>query len=131
VDFVGCLTGLRRQYAQLRPRRWLNGELSDGSRDVVWLTPDATEKTIRDWHYPEGRFLSYLLAPVEDSPGPLFIVLNGAAEAIPFVLPEWPGVVHWRPEIETGQQERSQSTFEPGDESSAPARSVTVFAGSA
>ena len=130
VDFIGRLTTLRRAYPQLRPRHWLKGELPDGARDVVWLTPDATEKTTRDWHYPEGRFLSYLLAPVEHAPGPLFIVLNGAAEAIPFVLPEWADIAHWRPLIETGSQEQEQAeAFAPGDESSAPARSVTVFAG--
>ncbi len=131
VDFIGRLTALRHTYAQLRPRRWLRGELPGGSRDVVWLTPDATEKTTRDWHYPEGRFLSYLLAPVEDAPGPLFVVLNGAVEAIPFVLPEWSGCAAWRPVIETGKDSKAQpAAFTPGDESSAPARSVTVFAGS-
>jgi glycogen operon protein len=131
MDFIAQLTDIRRRYGQLRPRHWLKGELPDGSRDVVWLTPDAQEKTVRDWHFPDGRFLSYALAPAAGAPGPLFIILNGAAEAIPFVLPEWPGFEHWTRLIATvgNGEDEGKSMFEAGEESLAPPRSVTVFAG--
>ena len=36
--------------------------------------------TEQDWNFAEGRFLSYVLAPVEGFAGALFIVLNAAAE---------------------------------------------------
>ena len=47
------------------PRRWVEGRRADGSFGVLWLTPHATEMTEQDWNFPEGRFLSYVLGPVE------------------------------------------------------------------
>ncbi len=41
------------------------GRRPDGSFGVLWLTPHATEMTEQDWNFPEGRFLSYVLGPVE------------------------------------------------------------------
>src|SRR4030088_3291150 len=60
---IAHLTELRRRFAQLRPRRGVEGRRRDGSFGVLWLTPQAAEMTEQDWNFPEGRFLSYLLAP--------------------------------------------------------------------
>jgi glycogen operon protein len=128
VDFVGQLTGLRRRYPQLKPRHWLNGKLPDGSRDIVWLTPGSTEMNEADWNFAEGRFLSYVLAPVEGSPGPLFIVLNAAAQEIEFTLPKYRQVSGWHCELATVPlQQGDGQPFAPGGKCIAPASSVTVF----
>ena len=89
---VGQLTELRQQFPQLRPRHWVEGRRADGSYGVLWLTPKATEMTPEDWNFPEGRFLSYVLGPMEKGQPPLYIVLNAAPEEIEFVLPTVPGV---------------------------------------
>jgi glycogen operon protein len=128
VDFVGKLSTLRRRYPQLKPRHWLNGKLPDGSRDIVWLTPGSSEMSEADWNFAEGRFLSYILAPVEGSPGPLFIVLNAAAQEIEFTLPEYREVKGWRCELATAPlQQGDGQPFAPGSKCVAPASSVTVF----
>ena len=51
--------------AACAPRRWVEGRRADGSFGVLWLTPQATEMTEQDWNFPEGRFLSYVLGPVQ------------------------------------------------------------------
>ncbi len=130
TEFIGRLTQLRRHYPQLKPRHWLSGRRPDGSHDVLWLTPKSTEMTEQDWTFAEGRFLSYLLAPIENSAGTLFIVLNAAAEPVTFVLPNSPGVQRWHCLLGTVPlaSDRDQGNYRPGEECSAPARSVTVFA---
>ena len=45
---------------------------------MKWLTPAGDEMDEQDWNFPDGRFLSYVLAPRRDGGEPLFIVLNGA-----------------------------------------------------
>jgi isoamylase len=128
VDFVGQLTALRRRYPQLKPRHWLKGKLPDGSHDIIWLTPASTEMTDKDWNFAEGRFLSYVLAPVEGSPGALFIVLNAAAEEVEFTLPKYRAVKHWRSELATVPLGLSGDQLPAGAKAKAPASSVTVFA---
>src|SRR6185503_10512255 len=87
TDFVGHMTALRRRFAQLRSQRWLDGRRKDGSYGVLWLTPAAEEMKEGDWNFPEGRFLAYVLAPMEQGQAPIFIVLNAAPEEIAFTLP--------------------------------------------
>ena len=41
------------------------GKKTDGSYGVLWLTPDGNEMTEADWNFPEGRFLSYVLGPMQ------------------------------------------------------------------
>jgi len=45
TELVAQLTSLRRAFPQLRRRRWVEGRRPDGSFDVLWLTPQATEMT--------------------------------------------------------------------------------------
>ena len=130
IDFIGQLTALRARYAQLRPRRWLRGARPDGSREIAWLTPRATEMTEQDWHFPEGRFVSYVLAPVEDSPGPVYVVINGTPEPIDFTIAKWTGLNAWRLRVATVPfKEAASVTYSPGQTATGPARSVTVFSG--
>jgi isoamylase len=127
---VGQLTELRQQFPQLRPRHWVEGRRADGSYGVLWFTPKATEMTPEDWHFPEGRFLSYVLGPLEKGQPPLYIVLNAASEEIDFVLPMVPNVGHWTARLNTAASQDQQDSA-PGATLQAPARSVLVFSGSA
>src|SRR5262249_40320892 len=78
----------------------------DGSFGVLWLTPQATEMTEQDWNFPEGRFLSYVLGPLEHADAPLYVVLNAAPETIEFTLPMLPQYSRWTACLDTAPQSR-------------------------
>src|SRR6478672_1588846 len=101
TDFIGQLTGLRRNFRQLRSQRWLDGRRPDGSYGVLWLTPAAQEMGEPDWNYPEGRFLAYVLGPLEQGQPPIFIVLNAAPEEIAFNLPKMAEYNSWKQVLNT------------------------------
>jgi glycogen operon protein len=131
TDFIGHMTDLRKRFPQLRSRRWLDGRRADGSYGVLWLTPAADEMQEQDWNFPEGRFLAYVLGPIEPGQPPVFIVLNAAPEAIEFRLPRMPEYKSWRQLLNTADIEQEAADFASGSEVMAPPRSVLAFAGSA
>jgi isoamylase len=130
-DLVAQLTALRRRFPQLRPRRWVQGRRPDDSFGVLWLTPQAAEMTEADWNFPEGRFLSYVLAPIEPGDATLFIVLNGAMEKIEFAFPDVSNHQRWRAESDTAQNLRIGDEFAAGSRAYATPRSIMVFSGAA
>ena len=95
------MTALRRRFAQIRCQRWLDGRRADGSYGVLWLTPAAEEMKEADWNFPEGRFLAYVLGPMEQGQAPIFIVLNAAPEEIAFKLPQMPEYKNWQQVLNT------------------------------
>jgi glycogen operon protein len=125
---IGQLTRLRQDFPQLRPRHWLEGQKADGSFDIKWLTPQAAEMSEADWKFSPARFLSYILAPPLEDGRALFIVLNGAEEALDVTFPEWPGTSSWRCVLDTadGQENVAQ---QPGATWHVNARCVLAFAG--
>jgi glycogen operon protein len=130
TPIVAQLTDLRRRYPQLHQRRWLKGRRPDGTFDVLWLTPLGTEMTEQDWNFPDGRFLSYVLAPLDNGGAPLFIVLNGAQQPIEFLLPDLPGYGHWTCQFATvPPREARYERFAADTKCQAQARSIIVFAG--
>jgi isoamylase len=131
IEFVGRLVQLRKRFGQLRSRHWLDGKKPDGTHDVLWLTPDATEMTEEDWNFPEGRFLAYVLAAPEPGGQPLFLVFNGASEGIDVALPDWSGVTRWMCVLDTASDLvlADGGTEPPGAVLTAPATSIVVFAG--
>ena len=130
TSFVSKLTELRRRFPQLRARRWVEGRRSDGSFGVLWLTPHATEMKEQDWNFPEGRFLSYILAPVGEGDAPLYVVLNAAPQTIEFMLPILPPYSRWTPCLETASQSRLAAELTSGAKAHAPPQSILVFSGS-
>jgi isoamylase len=130
TDFVGRLTELRRKFAQLRSQRWLDGRRADGSYGVLWLTPAAEEMKESDWNFPEGRFLAYVLSPMEQGQPPIFIVLNAAPEEIPFNLPKMSEYKSWKQVLNTAEPRQASAEFASGADTKAPPRSVLAFAGS-
>ena len=101
VEFVGLMTEIRRSFPQLRSKRWLDGRRADGSYGVLWLTPSAAEMTVTDWAYPDGRFLAYVLSPLEPGGDAIFIVLNSGIETIDFHLPKMAEYEAWHQLFDT------------------------------
>jgi isoamylase len=124
---IAELTALRRRFPQLRGPRWAGGRRSDGSRDVVWLTPQAHEMEEHDWSYPNGHFLAYVLGPAERGGAPLYIVLNAASETVTFTLPAFPGCSQWALRFSTSADAQEKAALAPGLRMRAPACSVLVF----
>jgi glycogen operon protein len=131
TDFVGYLTGLRRRFGQIRCQRWLSGRRTDGSYGVLWLTPAAEEMKEADWNFPEGRFLAYVLGPMEQGQAPIFIVVNAAPEEIAFTLPKLAEYKNWQQVLNTTAAAQTSAHVASGAESKAPPRSVLAFAGAA
>jgi glycogen operon protein len=98
---VAQLARLRRQFPQLRPRHWLAGDREGRVHDVMWLTPSGAEMQEHDWNFPDGHFLSYVLAPTAEAGTAIFIVLNAASEPIEFILPGWSHAGHWNCVLDT------------------------------
>jgi len=131
TDFIGHMTELRRRFPQLRNRSWLDGRRGDGSFGVLWLRPDAEEMKAEDWNFPEGRFLAYVLGPLEQGRPPIFIVLNAAPEEIAFTLPKLTEYRSWRQVLNTTEAKQGPADFASGADNKAPPRSVLAYAGTA
>jgi isoamylase len=131
TGFIAHLTELRRHFGQIRCQHWLDGRRTDGSYGVLWLTPAAEEMKEADWKFPEGRFLSYVLGPMEQGQAPIFIVLNATPEEIAFKLPKMTEYKSWRQLLNTADDNQASADFASGADTKAPPRSVLAFAGSA
>jgi glycogen operon protein len=129
TGFIGHLIQLRRRFPQLKPHRWLEGRRADGSYDVKWLTPAAAEMDENDWNFPDGRFLSYVLAAAREFGEPLFVVLNGADHEVEITLPEWPNVTLWESVLDTSDTAHKAERLAVSAQWTAPARCVLAFAG--
>jgi glycogen operon protein len=128
TQLIRSLAELRRGFPQLRERRWLEGRRSDGSYDILWLTPDATEMTVADWEFPGAQFLSYLIGPPEGGGAPLYIVLNAASEPVAFKLPALPKDNRWTLLFDSAAKSQDPREFPSGTALQVGARSVLVFA---
>jgi isoamylase len=129
TDFIGQLSELRRRFPQLRPRHWLIGKRDDGTHDVLWLTPLASEMTKDDWTTPAGHFLSYVLGSLDRDDMLLFIVFNATAAPLKFVMPAALGTRYWVLALTTVTEGDAQAAavYAAGTTCEAPLRSVTVF----
>jgi glycogen operon protein len=126
---IGELAELRKRFPQLQGHRWLEGRRPDGTYDVLWLTPDAGEMIEEDWRFPNGYFLSYVLAPIKRGQPAVFVVINAAAEAIEFTLPDVLEGGAWARVHDTTSETLSRRTIAAGTRLTAPERSVLVFSG--
>jgi len=129
TDFVGGLTQLRRRFPQIAQNRWLEGRREDGSYGVKWLTPAGQEMSEEDWNFPDSRFVSYVVAAMEQGGAPLFVIINGAETDLEITFPEWPGAPHWRNVLDTAMGEPQTILGDTGSPWTVRARSVLAFAG--
>jgi glycogen operon protein len=127
--FIAELAQLRRRFPQLQGHGWLDGQGPDGTYDVLWLTPDGAEMTEHDWRFPNGHFLSYVLAPMERGQPAVFVVINAAAEAIDFTLPEISEFGAWTRVHDTTSETLGRRAIAAGTRVTAPELSVLVFSG--
>lgn len=127
TDYVSKLSRLRRDFPQLRSRRWLKGRKEDGSYDILWLRPDGADMEQEDWNFPDSRFLAYMLNPESPSKSVLFVVMNAADTDIEFVIPPVSNQSGWRCVLDTSTDaELSDNAM--GETGTAKARSILVFA---
>ena len=126
---ISRLADLRRRFPQLRSRHWVEGRHPDGTFGASWLTPQGTEMTEQDWNFPEGRFLSYVLDPLEQGGTALFIVLNAAMETIEVTLPVLGDYRRWTVLLDTAPEPRHGQTLASGAKLQALPRSVLAFSG--
>src|SRR5262249_32745568 len=131
TGFVARLTTIRRRFPQIRTKRWVEGRRPDGTYGMLWLTPKATEMVKADWEFPEGRFLSYVLAPTEPGGEPVYIVLNAAPEPINYTLPKLPEYSRWTLLLNSAAVAAESELHASGTDAKAPPHSVLVFAGAA
>jgi glycogen operon protein len=125
--YVGRLAEFRRLYPQLRASTWVESLRPESSYGVLWLTPKGKEMTPEDWNFVEAKFLAYVLGPIDEAGEPLFIILNGATDAIDVTMPQVSGCNRWKEILNTtGEATRE---LKAGATSQSPARSVCVFAG--
>jgi glycogen operon protein len=82
-----------------------------------------------DWNFPDGRFLAYVLAEAREGGEPLYVVLNGADEAVEIVFPEWPGIGRWKGVLDTANGQQAPGAQTPGAKFDAQPRCVLAFAG--
>jgi glycogen operon protein len=129
TDFIGHMTELRRKFPQIRSHRWLDNQRVDDGYGALWLTPAAEEMKETDWKFPDGRFLAYVLGPVEPELAPIFIVLNAAPEEIAFKMPRTPDYKSWQQVLNTSDDTQVSVDFASGADAKAPPRSVLAFAG--
>ena len=85
--------------------------------------------TEEDWHFPDGRFLSYVLGRVTETGEPLFVVMNGVPEDVEFTFPEWPGATKWQNLLDTANGDPQSIPGDTGSPWTIKACSVLVFAG--
>lgn len=129
IAFIGHLTRLRRRFSQLRPSHWIEHLTPQSPNGVLWLTPEAREMTAQDWHFPDSRFLSYVLGAA-DADAPLHVVLNAAPQPIKFALPSLPSCTRWERVLDTAEDEQRSASFDTGAVLEAPGRAVLVHVGS-
>lgn len=131
TELVTQLTALRRSFPQLQGQRWLHGHRASGQYDIKWLTPAGTDMSEADWFHGEARFLSYVLAPVDPTGAPLYIILNASGGAIELTMPKWTGCASWARMLATvvDDGEHGYALVKVGAKHLAPARSVSVFVG--
>jgi isoamylase len=129
TGLVAQLTELRRRFPQLRPRRWVHERAPQEDVGITWLTPQATPMTEHDWNFPEGRFISYVLDPLQPGEAAIYIVLNAAHQLIEITLPSLPEFNQWTVVLETADEPRVGKRLTSGEKFSAPPRSILAFSG--
>jgi len=130
-DFVARLGALRRAYATLRMRRFLDAgrEVSPGIAAIAWFDIDGQPLSETAWQDPEGRVLALRRAQAGSDPEPevTLLMLNGYDTDRVFRLP--PPALSWRLLLDTSTPGGDEHPVD-GDEFRVCAHSVALLAGS-
>jgi glycogen operon protein len=145
VDFLRRMIRFRKEHPLLRRMQFMHGrsQSNDGVKDIVWYTPQGSEKTSEQWNDQQARCLGVLLNGRASPPvGPdgialpdgfLFIVLNAHPEALDFVTPMLPSVDIWSRLLDTADPAYAPASSKTaaGSPFSMPGRALVVFSGAA
>ncbi|MEM7443373.1 MAG: glycogen debranching protein GlgX [Pseudomonadota bacterium] len=140
--FAKRLIALRRAHPVFRRRRFLHGQETSGLGvpDILWLTPDGTEKQPDEWQDPHARTVGLLLGggageelgddgkPVADA---VFLVLfNAHDDVVPFAMPVLPTSQRWSCVLDTAFPERQEGDMAVamGESFHLQGQSLAIFA---
>ncbi|WP_010534349.1 glycogen debranching protein GlgX [Brachybacterium squillarum] len=141
LRFTRAMIALRRAHPIFRRRRFLQGEVRDGSgstlADVAWIGTDGTPMTEEDWHDPLNKcltvFLNGLAIPeptlrgeriLDDS---ALILFNASGNPVEFVLPDATYGEEWTVEVGTGGVIDIGETVTAGTTLTRPGHSLLVL----
>jgi isoamylase len=125
---------LRCKYPILRNRRFLSGEVRQGSaiRDVTWINPAGVQVEEQEWTDPGmhcfGMLLDGRAIPNGNGHAAAFLlVMNSHFEDVPFTLPQAAGGSGWRLLIDTNKPETGDQASGFGEIHNMTARSFLLF----
>ena len=107
VQFVSTLITFRRRFEAFRRRTWLKGATvpDTGLRDVYWLAPEGREMSWDDWADGNRRAMGIQLGNDASDGQRVLILMNAAAETVPFSLPSFFGDSAWVQVLDTAIDE--------------------------
>ncbi len=128
TEFVRRVIAIRRAHPVFRRRDFFQGRPLHGSgvKDIVWLKPDGTEMSDREWAHDFARSLGVYLSgealgetdargqPVADQD--FLLLFNAHHGEVPFTLPGASGAVRWFALLDTARADglSSNGTLEAG-----------------
>jgi isoamylase len=113
VEFVGLLTTLRRQHAELRRETFLKGTASrTGVKDVSWLHVRGDEMTQNEWQDVNVRTLGVLFGNRNNTAHRLLFLLNASDDAQNFKVPPAPPGSPWVCRFDTARENREVRTVD-------------------
>ncbi|HEX4999654.1 MAG TPA: glycogen debranching protein GlgX [Terriglobia bacterium] len=137
LDFVRYMIRLRASHPVLRRRKFLQGHVTRGIRDVTWFRPNGKEMDDKAWASGATRSLAFCLsAPALDEPengdpasvgDTLFIMLNAHHHRARFVLPALGARERWERILDTAETEWDKVHALHGQVHWMKGRSVAVF----
>ncbi|HEX2555981.1 MAG TPA: glycogen debranching protein GlgX [Microvirga sp.] len=132
-DFVRTLIGLRRRFDAFRRRTFLTGAALPGTglKDVYWLAPEGREMSHGDWSDGGRRALGLQLGNDAADGARFLVLMNAAAEPVPFRLaadfPLGPWATVFDTTLPDGLVRGEPPILEPGGTFPLPARSLVLF----
>jgi len=137
IDFTKRVIDLRDASHLLHNARFYTGEFDEetGTKDVTWLTPDATEMSEEQWDDPLALCMGILfdsrsakhLTHLKGEPDVLLLITNSYNDVVMFTLPEVPGGKDWTLELDTNQNPTKSRTFKAGEQYEVTGRSLLLF----
>jgi isoamylase len=141
--FTSALTGLRREHAVFRRRRFFAGSADHGGQselgDIAWFQPSGEPMGDSAWSNDEAKtvmvFLNGQAIPTPDSRGrrvlddDFLVIFNADHQEDAFTLPGVEWGERWVTEIDTGADVVGEAWHEAGSELHVKPRSVIVLRG--
>ena len=139
--YVSQLIQLRCSHPVFRRRRFFQGQAIKGAavKDILWLSPEATEMTEEEWENSFAKTVGMLLYGegieeldfrgdriLDDT---FLVLMNAHHEPVPFVLPALASDTRWRALLDTAHDGglKSQGRYQAGDSYPLQGRSLVVL----